>query len=83
MTFDELWPTLAIPGEYDAMDETDRARWRNVIRHAFEADTEDVKFLHTQVKFWHTIADARAAEVCRLMDELRRLREELTTLRGG
>ena len=37
MLFERLWPMLAIPGEYDAMDETDQGRWRNVIRQAFEA----------------------------------------------
>ena len=77
MTFDELWPTLAIPGEYDAMDECDKARWRNVIRCAFEVGYT------SQIIFWHTVADERSAEICRLMDEVRRLRDELTTLRGG
>lgn len=37
MTFEELWPSLAIPAEYDSMDSTDQARWRMVIRQAFEA----------------------------------------------
>jgi hypothetical protein len=36
MTFNELWPTLAIPGEYDSMDGADQTRWRNVIRQAFK-----------------------------------------------
>ena len=36
MTFEELWPSLAIPAEYDSMDETDQARWRMVLRQAFE-----------------------------------------------
>ena len=36
MTFDELWPMLAIPGEFDAMDAADKTRWRNVIRQAFK-----------------------------------------------
>lgn len=37
MTFEKLWPMLAIPGEYDAMDAVDKARWRNVLRQAFDA----------------------------------------------
>ena len=37
MTFDELWPTLVIPGEFDAMDECDQQRWRGVLQQAYEA----------------------------------------------
>lgn len=35
--FDALWPTLPIPGEFDAMDACDRARWRGAIEAAFLA----------------------------------------------
>jgi hypothetical protein len=37
MTFEELWPSLGIPAEYDSMDSTDQACWRMVLRQAFEA----------------------------------------------
>ena len=37
MTFDELWTSLPIPGEYDAMDQCDKGRWRDVIERAFDA----------------------------------------------
>ena len=37
MTFDEVWKTLPIPGEYDAMDACDQGRWRGVLEVAFEA----------------------------------------------
>lgn len=37
MTFDELWPSLCIPGEFDAMDALDQQRWRGVLQQAFEA----------------------------------------------
>lgn len=40
MTFEELWPKLVIPAEYDSMDETDKARWRMVLRQAFDAGRE-------------------------------------------
>ncbi len=31
------WKTLAIPGEFDAMDATDQGRWRGVIEQAYNA----------------------------------------------
>ena len=37
MTFDELWPNLLIPAEFDSMDKCDQERWRGVIQDAFEA----------------------------------------------
>ena len=36
MTFEALWTTLPIPGEFDAMDACDQERWRGVVRLAFE-----------------------------------------------
>lgn len=35
MTFDDIWPTLPIPGEYDIMDECDQQRWRWVLNIAY------------------------------------------------
>ena len=35
-TFDDVWVGLAIPGEFDAMDQCDQARWRSVLEQAFE-----------------------------------------------
>ena len=29
--FDEVWKSLPIPGEYDAMDEFDQQRWHDVV----------------------------------------------------
>jgi hypothetical protein len=40
MTFDELWKTLPIPGEFDAMDQFDQQRWRGVIEAVFNAARE-------------------------------------------
>ena len=37
ITFEELWKTLPIPGEYDSMDECDQGRWRGVVHLAFSA----------------------------------------------
>lgn len=37
MTFDDLWVTLPLPAEFDAMDACDQARWRCVLEMAFEA----------------------------------------------
>ncbi len=36
-SFNTLWPTLVLPGEFDAMDALDQMRWKDVIRTAFEA----------------------------------------------
>ena len=36
-TFADLWPTLPIPAEYDAMDAVDQERWRAVVELAFGA----------------------------------------------
>ena len=69
MTFDELWPTLAIPGEYDAMDETDRARWRNVIRCAFEAGAEGKHY-------WWTLAHQQSLQLRSLREELLKERHD-------
>lgn len=33
--FDQFWSTFPIPGEYDAMDDCDKSRWRGVIEAAF------------------------------------------------
>lgn len=41
MTFDDLWPTLVIPGEFDAMDDCDQRRWRGVLQQAFDAGIAD------------------------------------------
>lgn len=46
MTFDELWPTLVIPGEYDMMDACDKERWRGVIEQAFEAGRAQIDTPH-------------------------------------
>ena len=35
--FDALWPTLPVPGEYDAMDACDQARWRGLCELAYLA----------------------------------------------
>ena len=35
--FEELWPKLLIPAEYDSMDAIDQQCWRIVLRQAFEA----------------------------------------------
>ena len=35
MNADDYWKTLAIPGEFDAMDATDQGRWRGVIEQAY------------------------------------------------
>lgn len=35
--FDTAWPTLVIPGEFDAMDATDQGRWRGALQQAFNA----------------------------------------------
>ena len=35
--FEDLWPTLIIPAEYDSMDAIDQQCWRIVLRQAFEA----------------------------------------------
>ena len=32
--FSAIWKSLVIPGEFDAMDETDKNRWRGVIMQA-------------------------------------------------
>lgn len=40
MTFDELWPILVIPGEFDAMDQCDQQQWRAVLQQAYEAGRE-------------------------------------------
>lgn len=34
-TFDDAWPTLPIPGEFDAMDALDQLRWRLAIELAY------------------------------------------------
>lgn len=39
MTFNDVWKTLPIPGEYDAMDDCDKARWRGVIESAYNIGT--------------------------------------------
>lgn len=44
MTFEELWPRLGIPAEYDSMDSTDQACWRMVLRQAFEAGVKGSLF---------------------------------------
>ena len=36
-TFADLWPTLPIPAEYDAMDALDQERWRGVVELAYIA----------------------------------------------
>ena len=74
MTFDELWPTLPIPGEYDAMDGFDRRRWHEVIKQAFEAGAEGKHF-------WCSLAKERNNENARLVAEIRRLRDALATLK--
>lgn len=33
---DQVWPLVAIPGEFDAMDACDQQRWRAAVRQAFE-----------------------------------------------
>ncbi len=43
MTFDELWPVLGIPGEFDAMDQCDQMRWRGVLQQAFDAGQADAQ----------------------------------------
>lgn len=43
MTFEELWPTLPIPAEYDSMDETDQTMWRLALRTAYEGGRESAK----------------------------------------
>ena len=35
--FEELWPKLLIPAEYDSMDAIDQQCWRIVLRQAFAA----------------------------------------------
>ena len=35
--FEDLWPKLMIPAEYDSMDAIDQQCWRIVLRQAFEA----------------------------------------------
>ena len=35
--FDAVWRSLPIPGEYDAMDDLDKARWRGVVEAAYLA----------------------------------------------
>jgi len=39
--FDDLWPTLPIPGEYDTMDPLDQERWRGVIEAAYLAGYDE------------------------------------------
>ena len=51
MTFDELWPHLLIPGEFDSMDECDQERWRGVLRQAWQAGVDETA--------------RRCAELCR------------------
>ena len=34
-TFDAVWPSLVIPGEFDGMDQCDQSRWRGVLEQAF------------------------------------------------
>ena len=41
MTFDELWPHLLIPGEFDSMDECDQERWRGALRQAWQAGVDE------------------------------------------
>jgi len=38
--FSAIWKSLVIPGEFDAMDETDKNRWRGVIMLAIGLTTE-------------------------------------------
>ena len=38
--FSAIWKSLVIPGEFDAMDETDKNRWRGVIMQAIGLTTE-------------------------------------------
>lgn len=35
--FDDIWPTISIPGEFDAMDQCDQQRWRAAVEHAWTA----------------------------------------------
>lgn len=35
--FDDVWMTLPIPGEFDAMDQCDQQRWRSVMQQAYAA----------------------------------------------
>ena len=53
MTFEELWPTLMIPAEYDSMEEADQVRWRMVLRQAFEAGVRGTSWTddHTAIRF--------------------------------
>ena len=38
--FAAIWKSLVIPGEFDAMDETDKNRWRGVIMQAIGLTSE-------------------------------------------
>lgn len=43
MLSDDQWKQLALPGEYDAMDACDQARWRGVIEQAYLDGLEAAK----------------------------------------
>lgn len=36
-TFEDIFPTLAIPGEFDLMDKCDQCRWYEVMRQLYNA----------------------------------------------
>lgn len=38
--FEKAWPTLCLPGEYDAMDACDQERWKGVTWQAWSAALE-------------------------------------------
>jgi len=38
--FSAIWKSLVIPGEFDAMDDTDKNRWRGVIMQAIGLTSE-------------------------------------------
>ena len=40
-SFDAVWKTLVIPGEYDAMDALDKERWRGAVEAAYRAGVSD------------------------------------------
>ena len=50
MTFDDLWKTLPLPGEYDAMDACDQGRWRMVVEVAFSARQKEIDQLRAALK---------------------------------
>ena len=57
MTFDDLWPALAMPGEFDAMDQCDQQRWRGVLQQAFDAGQTDAQ---RTAAVWENEAERRS-----------------------